>query len=131
MCDYRNISEKGLNQHTRMKHKDFENLRSENQNITLNMSDILEERNIDDQNISILNPVNPCPLCKDDHNHCCCGEFEECEYSSTEEGLNTHIMNQHEPADVVSYLGEQWVKDRMSLVLRNPNVANDQLQSAK
>ena len=29
MCDYRNVSEKGLKQHSRMKHKDFEIFRSE------------------------------------------------------------------------------------------------------
>ena len=50
---------------------------------------------------------------------------------STEKGLNMHIMNQHEPSDVVSYLGEHLVKDRMSLVFGNQDSATDQWQSAK
>jgi hypothetical protein len=72
-----------------------------------------------------------CPLCKDDHGYCCCGVCDECEYTSTEEGLNVHIMNQHEPTDVVTCLGQQWAKDKMSFVLRNPDIANDRRQSAK
>ena len=99
-----------------MKHKDFEILRSEEKhNTSLNILDVVEERDIDDQNTSNLNSLHPCPLCKDDDSYCCCGVCEECEYLITEECLSTHIMNQHEPSDVIAGLGQQWAKDQCPL----------------
>ena len=98
------------------------------------MSDIMEEHYMDEmneQNTSNSNSINPCPLCQDDHNYCNCGVCDECQYSSTEEGMNIHIMNQHEPSDVVRGLGQQWAKDRLSLVFRNQDNATDRRQSAK
>ena len=61
----------------------------------------------------------PCPLCKDDPSYCYCGVCDECEFM--EEDLNMHIMNEHEPSDVVAGLGRQWAKDRISFVQRNPS----------
>ena len=58
MCDYINVSEKGLKQHTRMKHKDFEILRNEDQNNSLNISDIVEECYLDVGNISPLSELS-------------------------------------------------------------------------
>ena len=55
----------------------------------------------------------------------------ETQHMSTEEGLSMHIMNQHEPYVVVTYLGERWTKDRMSLLCRNLDSATDRWQSAK
>ena len=98
------------------------------------MSDIMEEHDLDEmneQNTSNLSSINPCPLCQDDQNYCSCGECDECQDSSTEDGMNIHIMNQHEPSDVVRGLGQHWAKDRLSLVLRNPDSANDKWQSDK
>ena len=92
----------------------------------------LEVKNeLDDGNTITLNSGHPCPLCQDDHEFCCCGLCDECEYMNTKEGINTHIMHQHEPSDVVKGLGEQRAKDNMSYFLRNPNIATDQQQSAK
>ena len=84
-----------------------------------------------DQNTLNLYSLNACSLCKDDDNYCCCGVCEECEYLMTEEGLYIHIMNQHEPSDVITGLEQQWAKDRMSFVFRNPDIANDRRQSSK
>ena len=106
-------------------------LRSEDQNNSLNISDIVEERELDDGNTITFNSGNPCPLCQNDNDFCCCGVCDECEYMNTEEGMNTHIMNQHEPSDVVKGLGQQWAKDRLSFIHRNPDIATDQWQSAK
>ena len=94
LWDYRNISEKRLKQHPRMKHKYFQILISEEKhNTSLNLSDVVVERDMDDQITSNLNSIHPCPLCKDDASYCCCGVCEECEYLITEEGLSSHIMN--------------------------------------
>ena len=144
MCDFKSSAKNGVSVHKGHKHKDIEIMLNEKHETSLNMSVLSEKRDdtmsqhedtyldfTNDQNTSNLNSVYPCPLCKDDHNYCCCGECEECEYLSTEKGLNIHIMNQHEPSDVVTYLGEQWAKDRMSSVFRNPDIANDRRQSAK
>ena len=73
---------KGLKQYSKMKHKEFEILRSEEQNNSLTMSDIMEERYMDEINEQItvnLNSINPCPLCQDDQNYCSCGECDECQ----------------------------------------------------
>ena len=54
-----------------MKHKEFEILRSEDQNNSLTMYDIMEERDQDEkneQNTCYLSSINPCPLCQDDQN---------------------------------------------------------------
>ena len=91
----------------------------------------MEEPDIDDQNTSNLKSLHPCPLWKDDDSYCCCGVCDKCEYLITEEGLSTHIMNQHEPSDVLATLGQQWSKNRMTLVNRNPDNATDRWQSAK
>ena len=115
---------------TRLKHTDFEILRIEDQYNSLNISDIVEERELDVGNTSNFNSGHPCPLCQN-HNFCCWGVCDECEYMNTEEGMNTHIMNQHEPSDVVKGLGQQWAKDRLSLVYRNQDNATDWRQSAK
>ena len=85
----------------------------------------------DEQNTTNFNSTHPCPLCQDDHDYCCCGECDECEFINTEKGMNLHIMNQHEPSDVVRGLGQQWAQDRMSFVQRNPDNATDRKQSAK
>ena len=66
MCDYRKVSEKGLKQHKRMKHKDFEILKSETQNNSLNISNIVEERELDDENTTNLASEHLCPVCQDD-----------------------------------------------------------------
>ena len=115
-----------------MKHKDFETLRREEENNnSLNISDIVEEQDLDDQNTSNINSLHPCRLCKDDDNYCCCGVFEECEYLITEEGLSIHIMNQHEPSDVITGLGQEWAKDITSFVIRNPDSATDRWQTSR
>jgi hypothetical protein len=111
-CSYTNISEKGLMQHSRMKHRisqiDGSNDDTENSNITR----------------------NSCPLCSEDE-YCNCGTCEECEYFATEAGFNTHIMNQHEPAEVLKSFGNKWVSEQMQFILRNPNSAQDRYQSQK
>ena len=123
MCDYINISEKGLKQHKRMKHKDFEVLRSEEEhNNSLNISDVVEKRYMGDQNISTINSLHPCPLCKYDDNYCCCGVCNECEYLITEEGLSIQIMNHHEPFDVLATLGQQWVRLVYGTISQSPPV---------
>ena len=118
-----------------MKHKDFEILRSEKeQNIFLTMSDIMEECGMDEmdnQNTSNFSSINPCPLCQDDESYRSCDVCDECQYMSTEESLNMHVMIQLEPSDVVRDHGQQWAKDRISLVLRNQDSADDRWQSAK
>ena len=55
--------------------------------------------------------LNICPLCPQPSGYCYCGNCEECDYFSTEEGFSIHIMNQHEPPDVYKYYPREWIED--------------------
>ena len=82
--EYFGVSEKGVKQHAKMKHRISQ----------LDGHDDLEESE------SVMK--SPCPLCPI-WIYCKCGKCEECDYISTEEGINVHIMNDHEPPEVIQH----------------------------
>ena len=57
----------------------------------------------------------PCPICPDEE-YCHCGMCEECDYMSTEEGLNMHIMNSHNPKEVYDHFGREWIRAHKHLI---------------
>ena len=44
--------------------------------------------------------------------YCKCGNCEECDNISTEKGLNVHIMNDHEPPEVIKNYEADWIHDQ-------------------
>jgi hypothetical protein len=149
-CEYSNTSEKGLKQHKRMKHitvlKTPEKERHTPQlgDLSLNVSPDIEERKelcgncgaaaaLDHQCDTApeeevdSNTRHPCPLgCKwaewDCNN---CDNCDECTWVKTEDGLNQHIMYEHEPSEVIKTFGEQWCRERLGIVSKNHDYAQE------
>ena len=104
-CDYESASDKGVRQHTRMKHR------------------ISQLDGQDDCEVNISDSEkNPCPLCQE-CSYCQNRTCEECEYKATEEGLSYHIMNDHEPKDVFKHFGLVWINDNMKNISRTLRIA--------
>lgn len=72
----------------------------------------------------------PCPLCPV-WVYCKCGQCEECDNIATEEGLNVHILNDHEPTDVINHFQADWIQERKHCIQRNMNDAQDRYHSQK
>ena len=80
---------------------------------TNNSPDKVEDIHVAD---SVKKPWTWCPICPDNDGYCHCGSCEECDYVKTEEGLNIHIMNQHEPHEVYNYYGGNWLKAHIHII---------------
>ena len=111
-CEYFGVSEKGVKQHARMKHRISQ----------LDGHDDLEESE------SVMK--SPCPLCPI-WIYCKCGKCEECDYISTEEGINVHIMNDHEPPEVIQHFKAEWIHNHKHFIKRNYYYAQDRFHSQK
>ena len=124
-CEYSYESEKGLRQHTRMKHR-------------ISQLDGIDDKDLNHaESEDIKNAVqNPCPLCKDGDNFCtgkCEPDCEECDTvrTFTELDNHIHIMNQHEPKEVLQHFGNDWVTNHMELISRNMEIAQDRYHCGK
>ena len=95
-CGFLGVSEKGLKQHTRLKHRISQ----------MDGQDDFEESE---------SVKSPCPLCPV-WVYCKCGKCEECDYIATEEGLNVHIMNEHEPPEVIQHFEADWIRNQKHLI---------------
>ena len=73
--------------------------------------------------VEIKEVKNPCPLCKDDGVSCTgkcrdpCGTCEELR-SMTELDIIHHIMNEHEPREVLGHFGQDYVMKHQSIIRR-------------
>ena len=61
--------------------------------------------------------VEPCPFCPADwyskeNGYCQCGKCEDCETMTTQDGIDIHILNEHEPTQVLRHFGEYWIMKR-------------------
>ena len=130
-CDYTNATEWGLSQHTRMKHRisqvdgniDIEDEDSEEVDVdTLELDEVSRSKSKKEQ---------LCCLCQEECGNCLDGTCEECEYKATEEGLTYHIMNDHEPQDVLKHFGLDWVNDNWKGISRNLEYAQDRYHLQK
>ena len=95
-CAYTNLTEKGLGQHTRMKHR----ISQLDGNFDLVEDDSKSEYK-----------VEPCPFCSEDElaKFCQCRNYEECECMVTQLSMNIHIINAHEPNMIWAHFGKDWV----------------------
>ena len=95
-CAYTNLTEKGLGQHTRMKHR----ISQLDGNFDLVEDDSKSE-----------SKVEPCPFCSEDElaKFCQCRNYEECECMVTQRSMNIHIINAHEPKLIWAHFGKEWV----------------------
>ena len=59
--------------------------------------------------------VSPCPLCPV-WEYFKWGKCDECDYICTEEGLNVHIMNDHEPPDIIKHLKVEWLNNHKCFI---------------
>ena len=75
--------------------------------------------------------VYPCQFCRNAENRCHCGTCEECEYIRTEDGLSNHMMNGHEPSEVIKSFGKQWCRERLGIVDKRQDYAQDRKHSRK
>jgi uncharacterized C2H2 Zn-finger protein len=66
------------------------------------------EANCEVKTVDSVNKL--CPICPIDDGYCHCGSCDECDYSSTEKGMNIHIMNQHMPNEVYEHFGKDWIR---------------------
>ena len=110
-CEFVGASEKGVKQHTRLKHR-------------------ISQLDGQDDHEESESVKSPCPLCPV-WEYCKCGKCEECDYISTEEGLNVHIMNDHEPRDVINHFKVDWIQKRKHFIKRNLKYAQDRFHSQK
>ena len=110
-CNFVSASEKGVKMHTRLKHRISQ----------LDGQEDLEESESE---------KTPCPLCPV-WVYCKCGQCEECDNIATEEGLNVHILNDHEPTDVINHFQADWIRERKHFIQRNMNDAQDRYHSQK
>ena len=94
-CSYESASDKGVRQHSRMKH-------------IISQLDGQDDCEIN----SGYSENNPWPLCQDCGN-CVNRTCENCEFKSTDKGLSHHIMNAHEPKDVFKHFGEVWTNNNI------------------
>jgi hypothetical protein len=74
---------------------------------------------------------HPCHLCRNNEEFCHCGTCDTCEYKKTAVGLNTHIMNDHEPSEVINTFGEQWCRERLGVVGKSQDSAQERWHSGK
>ena len=110
-CNFLSVSEKSVKQHKRIKHR-------------ISQLDGLEDIEESESDKS------PCPLCPV-WIYCKCGNCEECDYISTEKGLNVHIMNDHEPQEVIQHFEANWIHNQKHLIKRNYYYAQDRFHSQK
>ena len=80
--------------------------------------------------------LNPCPLCKDGDGFCtglCGDECEECEFikATSEQDHKRHIMNDHEPSEVLHHFGRNLVTIHENLISRNIESAQDRYHCEK
>ena len=66
------------------------------------------EENCEVKTVDSVNKL--CPICPIDDGYCHCGNCDECDYSSTEKGMNIHIMNQHIQNEVYEHFGKDWIR---------------------
>ena len=116
-CDqssFEGASEKGLKQHTRLKHR------------------ISQLDGHNDTEVEESEPnITLCKICPANSGYCLCGKCEECEYFATEKGYNIHIMNDHEPDEVYQHFGMDWINSHFKCVKRNFNYAQDRVHFEK
>ena len=110
-CDFLGVSEKGVKQHKRIKHR---------------ISQLDGHEDIEESESG----KSPCPLCPV-WVYCKCGNCEECDYISTEKGLNVHIMNDHGPPEVIQHFEANWIHNQKHLIKRNYYYAQDRFHSQK
>ena len=93
-CAFTNSTEKGLGQHTRMKHR---------------ISQL--DGNFDFVEDESESKVKPGPFCSEDAlaKFCQCRNYEECECMVTQLSMNIHIINAHEPKMIWAHFGKDWV----------------------
>ena len=60
-----------------------------------------------------------CPICLKNSGYCHCGSCDKCIYFATERGFSIHMMNDHEPNEVVQHFGMDWIKDNFQHIHRN------------
>ena len=65
--------------------------------------------------------VEPCLFCPADwyskeNSYCQCGKCEDCETMMTQEWVDIHILNEHEPKIVLRHFGEDWIMKRKHFV---------------
>ena len=96
----------------------------------------------DEESLEETSPVNiidvqyPCPLCKEGGKFCtgtCIGECEGCDQVRTQTEMDNilHIMNEHEPKEVLEYFGLEYVRKHQHTISRNINIFNDVMHSSK
>ena len=79
------------------------------------------EKSFDFETQESKTKVEPCPFCPEDwyskeNGYCQCGKCEDCETMTTQEGINIHILNEHEPKIVLRHFGEDWIMKRKHFV---------------
>ena len=129
-CAYTNVTERGLAQHVRMRHRISQldghvDLKEENS----------EEMNVETLELDKVNRSHSrkdlCPLCQEECGSCLNNTCEECEYIASEEGLSFHIMNDHESKAVFNHFGIVWINDNMKNISRNLEYAQDRYNLEK
>ena len=126
-CDYTNNTVNGLGQHVRMKHR---------------VSQVDGNIDSDEESIEETYPVHiidvpfPCPLCKEGDRFCtgtCIGECEGCDQARTQTEYDNifHIMNQHDPKEVLNYFGRDYVTEHQHTISRNIEIFQDVMHSSK
>ena len=112
-CDYESASDKGVKQHTRMKHR-------------ISQLDGQDDCEVNSSGTE----KNLCPLCIE-CSYCVDYTCEECEFLSSKEGLSCHVMNDHEPQDVLKHFGLVWINANMKNINRNLDCAQDRYHLQK
>ena len=113
-CNYEGASEKGVKQHSRLKHR---------------ISQL--DGQCDSEHEESEPKKTLCTLCPENSGNCVCGKCDECEYFATQEGYSIHIMNQHEPTDVLQHYGMDWINKHFKYVKRNFKYAQDRYHFKK
>ena len=86
--------------------------------------------------VEIKQIKNPCPLCKDDGFSCTgkcrypCGTCEDLR-NMTELDIIHHIMNEHEPTEVLGHFGRDYVMKNQSIIRRRLDYIQEASNSAK
>ena len=86
--------------------------------------------------VSLINVQYPCPLCKEGGKFCngtCKEECEECDMirTQTEEDNIYHIINQHEPKEVLEFFGREYVTKHQHTISRDMGTFQDAMHSSK
>ena len=122
-CDFKSASEKGLRHHVSMQHK-------------ISQLDGDDDTGLKVIEVEIKQIKNPCPLCKDDGVSCtgkCRYPRGTCEdlRNITELDIIHHIMNEHEPTEVLGHFGQDYVMKHQSIIRRRLDYIQEASHSAK